>query len=80
MAKLQTFTCDICGIHKKDTNHWYILLDYNNSFPPSFEIISFSRLGLIQSDRGLPTTTQIYHLCGELHLHSQLAELLKKKS
>ena len=30
MAKIETFSCDICGARKGETNHWYKAFIFNN--------------------------------------------------
>jgi hypothetical protein len=64
MAELsQPFSCDVCGVHKGDQNHWFKV--WRNP------------VGIVSiSVWGLKPAGQHFHCCGEQHAIQKAGELL----
>jgi hypothetical protein len=70
MARVEKVTCDVCGVLKQETNHWFILngVDYSGII-----IDNCSALGNY-SDQA-----SFIDLCGEACVIKKVSELIAKK-
>lgn len=67
MAELPSpFTCDVCGVHKKEQNHWFRV--WKNEYGTV----------CIASWPGHQFMNPCFHCCGEEHALRKAAELLGK--
>ena len=60
----QTITCDICGVHKIEANHWFTAIEHKGT-------LRLSAWGVLNSVR-----PDMKHLCGEKCVHRLLDEFL----
>lgn len=65
--KQTTYTCDECGTTKKETNHWFSLLDSGIGDLPSLVIYQ----SLVDED-------EVLHVCGTECLLKRITKLLCK--
>lgn len=59
----QTVTCDICGVHKLDTNHWFMAVEHNGG-------LRISHWG------GSNPRPHTKHLCGQKCVHRLVDDFL----
>lgn len=89
MAKVETFVCDMCGVEKKQANHWFrawfytATVDHGQGFAvtawggpfiPMFQYPS-NAFGVNSSAMGTEK-----HICGEKCLHTILSAWIGKGS
>ncbi len=60
----QTVTCDICGIHKFEANHWFMAVENKGT-------LKISPWGVLNSVR-----PRMKHLCGQKCLHQFVDDFL----
>jgi hypothetical protein len=60
----QTVTCDICGIHKFEANHWFMAVEHQGT-------LKISPWGVLNSVR-----PRMKHLCGQKCLHQFVDDFL----
>ena len=60
----QTITCDVCGVHKIEANHWFM----------AFEHKGMLKLSAWGTPSGVRPETK--HLCGEKCVHRLLDEFM----
>jgi hypothetical protein len=65
--KIDTWACDVCGMQKKETNHWFLIL------PVFKEGKSFT---IAPWDNENATVSSVLHVCGEACVQKKVAELL----
>ena len=66
MATLNTFICDVCGMQKKDTNHWWLLFIHADS------------IGLFKWEA--QSKEDALHLCSESCAVKKISEFMGGKS
>jgi hypothetical protein len=66
MAWAEQFTCDGCGVAKKQVNHWFLI---GNGINDGFWILPWSEALQIKEYR---------HVCGHQCAHKLLDEFLQK--
>ncbi len=59
----QSFTCDICGIDKKEANHWFMAFEEKGT-------LKFGAWGALNRKR------HVKHLCGQRCVHRFLDDFL----
>jgi hypothetical protein len=66
-------TCDVCGAQKQETNHWFVLLRWEDD-PTGFTVD-------VESARLDPTydSAFITDLCGEACVLKKVSELISKQ-
>lgn len=74
--EVKTFACDICGIHKKDANHWWKIVRVNSDGQPGMLIVEWSITTLegIEDFEG----NVVAHLCGSDHVTQWLSKNIFK--
>lgn len=56
MASKKSYVCDVCGVERKEVNHWFVLLDLRSAVSGGIAIRSFA------NGKDLP---EAEHLCGQ---------------
>lgn len=74
MAAKLTYTCDICGAVKKDTNHWFAVNEKAHNDNPNFPIEIYK---WPNNDEVLKTRS---HLCGEGCLLLKITYIINTKA
>ena len=69
MAKLTSWTCDVCGVQKQEANHWWTYHSRGSGDHSSVPIIRIWNWG----DCNIP---EIGHLCGEQCVLKKVAEIM----
>jgi hypothetical protein len=60
----QTITCDVCGVHKIEANHWFMAFEHKG-------MLKLSAWGVLNGVR-----PNAKHLCGEKCVHRLLDEFM----
>lgn len=60
----QTVSCDICGVHKFEANHWFMAFEHKGA-------LKISPWGVLNSTR-----PHMKHLCGQKCLHRFVDDFL----
>jgi hypothetical protein len=60
----QTITCDVCGVHKIEANHWFMAFEHKGTL----KLSAWGALNRVRPD--------MKHLCGEKCVHRLLDEFL----
>jgi hypothetical protein len=58
------YTCDVCGVQKKEANHWFIIF----TCYPGTRLYKWSAAD--------PTDKQAVHLCGENCVNRKIMQLI----
>jgi len=66
------FKCNVCGIEKKETNHWFVIT-VSSSHGPMLIIETWCTEAL---DR---TNSDVRHICGEACVNKTVSEWLSRK-
>ncbi len=59
MAEKRTYTCDVCGAEKRETNHWFVIFQRGE-----FQTIARFTAANLDTTHITPGTA-ISHVCGE---------------
>jgi len=81
--KVDTYKCDICGIEKKDANHWWKAAEVTQDGKPAGIIISqwktrfyVPTIPEMQAYRNFFDAGRESHFCGENHVFQWVSEKL----
>lgn len=69
--KIQTHSCDVCSIHRAESNHWWLLTPQHHEG----ELKPFG-VHLIQWELGDSSSEGVIHLCGASCVTKWLSESL----
>jgi hypothetical protein len=73
MAELShPFTCDVCGVHKGEQNHWFRVWACSGSDETYAGVV----IGPWIATDTVPAPLGHYHCCGEAHALRKAGELL----
>lgn len=62
--KIEQYRCDVCGIMKKETNHWFLFLEKDKEM---LQIMSWD-------EYRLRVSLELGHLCGRACAQKKLEE------
>lgn len=70
MANLNTVTCEICSVQKKNTNHWWTAYSLKDEYgrPAGTMIIPFGSPVIAWPFKKAKLPAPTAHLCGQAHV------------
>lgn len=71
-----TFTCDVCGVERKDANHWFVLSFRNDGHVEGVEV-GISVLIYYWTDK-TAKLPNVRHACGQQCVLKHINEFLSK--
>lgn len=73
MAELKTFTCDVCGVQKREANHWFAVLRGD----AAVTIITYQRSVETHLRCNLRPGNEVADTCGEKCTLVKVSEFLR---
>jgi len=81
MARTETYICDVCGVQKKGTNHWWFAMVglETEDFNPNFDLRTWIAEKIPEwNDEAAYGEVEVKHLCGEKCVIQVVSEFMGK--
>ena len=82
MARSVTYTCDRCGVSKKEANHWWLMLVAHEvawyTEQLKGQMLVLMPWSLAEAERSNPEGQKFY-LCGEECVQKQVSEFMASR-